>query len=504
MNKDIQLFKKYLSRADSCAIIGHVNPDGDAMGAALGMQRYIAICRPALRTRTQVILPNRYPNYFGWMDGAQQILIYNENKKSTTDFLRSCDLIICVDFNALYRIEELGKMILPMLAHKVLIDHHPQPSSDFDLLFSNPDACSTSEIVYNIIKAISRKPIMPLLAESLYTGIFTDTGGFSYNIKNPQVFRIVADLLETGINKDAIATRIFDSYSSHRMRLLGYALKDKMNIMEEHKTAYIALSQDELSAYHFETGDTEGFANIPLSIKNVELSGFFYENTDRSHIRVSLRTKGNRVSANDIARQYFNGGGHFNAAGGKFFGALQDCCSYFEDIVQKVFISIIFMLCVQCSQQEIKPHKAPVSFEKQNLQQANAYWNRREHDVITAYIRRQGLSMTADPRGFYIQKIKDGNGGILKNGSIVMLDAKIYLLDGTLCYHYDSQHPLQVTIGKEALISGLHAALEGHSAGTDMLLLFSSHLAFGLLGDSRMIPPQSPLICRIKILDFTQ
>jgi phosphoesterase RecJ-like protein len=200
--------------------------------------------------------------------------------------------------------------------------------------------CSTSEFVYHIIAAMGdAKKLCKTTAEVLFSGIFTDTGGFSYGIKQPQTFRIVADLMELGIDKDTIATRIFDSYSTHRMRLLGYTLKDKMQDFEEHKAAYIALSRKELDDYHFETGDTEGFVNHPLSIKSIVLSAFFYENVDMSHIRVSLRSKGKVISVNDLARQYFNGGGHFNAAGGKFFGTLQDCCTYFEDILQKIDVS---------------------------------------------------------------------------------------------------------------------------------------------------------------------
>ncbi|GHT65995.1 exopolyphosphatase [Bacteroidia bacterium] len=335
INKEIKQLRQFLSEAKTCAIISHINPDGDAMGSSLGLYGYLRQHYPQLVLR--VILPNQFPAYFSWIEGAKDALIYTENKPETADYLKRCDLIFCVDINHLSRLEELSKSVPKINVRKVLIDHHPQPDTKFDIVFSSIEMCSTSEFVYRIIDAMGdAKKLNKTTAEALYAGIFTDTGAFSYGIHTPQVFRIVADLMELGIDKDAIATRIFDSYSTSRMRLLGYTLKDKMQVFEEHQAAYIALSRTELDDYNFETGDTEGFVNYPLSIKGITFSAFFYENVDKSHIRVSLRSKGKEVSVNEVARQYFNGGGHFNAAGGKYFGTLQDCCTYFEDILQKI------------------------------------------------------------------------------------------------------------------------------------------------------------------------
>lgn len=497
-NTKIQEFQRLLAQTQTCAVIAHTNPDGDTLGAALGLCRYFGERYPQMKVRA--ISPNRFPACLAWLEGAQDIMIYSERREETAAFLQTCTLVICADFDDLSRIEELGKIVAALNARKVLIDHHPTPAPYFDLTFSDTSMSAASELVYRIIRAMDGAPVSRPLAELLYTGIFTDTGGFAYGIKNSEVFRIAADLIDAGIDRDAIASRICDSYSVHRMRLMGYVLKDKMQVFEQHRAAYIALTRSELNDYHFEMGDTEGFANIPLSIKNIEMAAFFYEDKDAANIRVSLRSKGRRMAVNEIARQHFGGGGHFNAAGGKFAGSLQECCKLFEGIMQKICIFAVFLCLVQCAPADIKPYKAPVSLEKQRLQEAHAYWSRREYDQINAYIRRQGLAMTQTEQGYCLQIVNNGGGRAASQGSRVTITAQIYLLDGTLCHSYGEGNPLVVTIGREALISGFHAALDGLRQGTEALALFSSHLGWGLFGDRRRVPPRSPLLCKINIV----
>jgi phosphoesterase RecJ-like protein len=295
------------------------------------MQDYLRQVYPHLTL--QVIYPNKFPEFLAWIKGAQDAWIYSDNKERALAYLSACDLIFCMDFNQLSRLEELGEKIQNMDAKRILIDHHLQPDSAFDVVFSDPDISSTCELTYSIIEALGDKnKIQPATAEALYAGILTDTGSFSYNIKSSRTFRVAADLMELGIDKDAITARVNNSYNLERLRLLGYVLKDKMVVVAQ-QAVYIALSRQELEAYHFEQGDTESFVNFPLSIKTINLSAFFYESLDRSHIRVSLRSKGQKVSANALAQQHFNGGGHFNAAGGKFWGTLEECCAYFEKIL---------------------------------------------------------------------------------------------------------------------------------------------------------------------------
>jgi phosphoesterase RecJ-like protein len=180
-----------------------------------------------------------------------------------------------------------------------------------------------------------KKNISVDAAEALYLGIMTDTGSFSYSVRTPATFRIIADLMELGADKECIASRVFNGYSEERLRLLGYSLKDKLKIIHQKNVAYIALSQEELKSYNFQSGDTEGFVNYPLSIQNVCVSALFTESMDKSIIRISFRSKGKDISVNDFSRKYFNGGGHFNAAGGKYFKSLEECCAYFEQVVME-------------------------------------------------------------------------------------------------------------------------------------------------------------------------
>jgi phosphoesterase RecJ-like protein len=233
----------------------------------------------------------------------------------------------------------LGAAVEKIAARKVLIDHHPLPDPAFDLTFSDAAMCSACEVAYHVIAALGdAKNLNRAVAEALYTGIFTDTGGFAFGACTPLTFRVAADLLEYGFDRDNVARRVFDSFTVSRMRLLGYTLKEKMKVFEDKHAAYISLTHNELQQYNFKAGDTEGFVNYPLSIADVVLSAFFYESEDTKHIRVSLRSKGKTLAVNDIAQRYFNGGGHFNAAGGKFTGTLNECCKQFEQILQEIKI----------------------------------------------------------------------------------------------------------------------------------------------------------------------
>ncbi|MDR1226405.1 MAG: bifunctional oligoribonuclease/PAP phosphatase NrnA [Prevotellaceae bacterium] len=333
IGSNIEALGVLLGNSKRCAILSHINPDGDAVGSSLGFWSYLQKTHPELETKA--IFPNRFPEFLAWMPLASDSLIYAENKDAVKGYVAGCNLIMCLDFNNLYRIEELGAEVKKGTATKILIDHHPQPSDEFDLVFSNTAASSTCELVYKIIVALGgRNTLTKGEAEALYVGILTDTGSFNHSVNSPEPFRIAADLMELGIDKDEIASKVFEGYSGSRLRLLGYCLSEKMQLIPEKKAAYMALSREELERFQFKAGDAEGFVNYPLSIKGIEVTAFFYESLDRTHIRVSLRSKGKEISVNELARKYFNGGGHFNAAGGKYFGSLKNCCTYFENVLK--------------------------------------------------------------------------------------------------------------------------------------------------------------------------
>jgi phosphoesterase RecJ-like protein len=334
---DIPALKDMLSKAKRVLIVSHVNPDGDAVGASLGMWHYLKAAYPEAEAR--IIFPNKFPEFLAWLDGANEATIFADKKEADQEYLQQCDLILCLDFSSLSRLESLSEKIAAATAKRVLIDHHAQPALDeFSLVFSDISMSSTAEFVYRIVVELGdKKMLTKSAAEALYVGLMTDTGSFSFSVNTPETFRMAADLMELGIDKNEIAARVYDSYSENRMRMLGYCLQKKMKVFPEHKAAYISLSRRELENFSFQPGDTEGFVNYPLSIKGIEMSAFFTESLDRTHIRVSLRSKGKEISVNELARAEFNGGGHFNAAGGKFFKPLRECEAHFEKLLKEKF-----------------------------------------------------------------------------------------------------------------------------------------------------------------------
>lgn len=334
---DIPALRDLLSKAKRVLIVSHVNPDGDAVGASLGMWHYLKATYPEMEVR--VMFPNKFPDFLAWLDGASEVAIFADKKEAEQEYIQQCDLILCLDFSTLSRLEHFGEKLVAAAAPRVLIDHHEQPTVDeFNLVFSDISMSSTAEFVYRIVVELGGKKLLTKsAAEALYVGLMTDTGSFSFSVNTPETFRMAADLMELGIDKNEIAAKVYDSYSENRMRMLGYCLQKKMKVFPEHKAAYISLSRRELENFSFQPGDTEGFVNYPLSIKGIEMSAFFTESLDRTHIRVSLRSKGKEISVNELARAEFNGGGHFNAAGGKFFKSLRECEAHFEKLLKERF-----------------------------------------------------------------------------------------------------------------------------------------------------------------------
>ncbi|MDR0581815.1 MAG: bifunctional oligoribonuclease/PAP phosphatase NrnA [Prevotellaceae bacterium] len=308
--ENVEKFRALLQTAKRAAVVTHHNPDGDAIGTSLALAQALK----RLEIDTTIIVPNPFPEFLHWMEGVKDILIYKHGHALPKQLLSEADLLFCVDLNALSRMDALGKFIDTLSAPRVMIDHHLQPElKDFTIAFSDPGACSSAETLYHLIKDLDLLPHLDrTIAESIYTGIMTDTNGFRHNCSRPEVFYIIAELLQYGIDKDKIYSAVYNSYSDNRMRLLGYAL-NKMVVLPEYRTAYIALTKEEIASFHFQPGDTEGFVNYPLQIKDIVFSVFMSENQE--NIRISFRSRG-RFSVNEFARRHFDGGGHLNAAGG--------------------------------------------------------------------------------------------------------------------------------------------------------------------------------------------
>ncbi len=308
-------------------IVSHRNPDGDAMGASLAL--YNAFSK--LGHQVNVVVPNMFAGFLRWMPGASQALVYEYTPAKCDEVFKQCTLLIAVDFNDLSRIKEFSKSLMPSHSFKVLIDHHPNPADFADLAISDTTVSSTCELVFLFLRSLGLDHLIDKqVAECIYTGILTDTGCFSFNSSNRQTFDVAGRLLDLGIEKDKIYDRIYDNFSFERMKLFGYCLHEKMVYLPEYRTAYISLSLEEMKKYNFKIGDSEGFVNVPLSIKDVVFSVLFTERDDV--VKISLRSKGS-FAVNAIAQQYFEGGGHINAAGGESKKNLSDTIKTFIDLL---------------------------------------------------------------------------------------------------------------------------------------------------------------------------
>ncbi len=293
----------------SIAIVPHENPDGDAIGSALGLSEVLANYGHTVK----IIVPNDYPDFLKWFSSDIEILVYRYKKKQAKRFLEEADLLICVDFNDAKRAGNLEKIILKFAKTKILIDHHPYPTDFCDYSISEVQYSSTAELIYDTVTAVNLSGnVTKNAAEALYTGILTDTGSFSHNTSK-NTFRVVSELLEFNIDTQKIQSEVYHNFSADRMRLLGYCLNQKMQVFPELRTAMIALTKEEQDKFNFKSGDTEGFVNLPLSIENIVFSAFFIEKDGK--VKASFRSKGN-FPANRMASEHFNGGGHLNAAGG--------------------------------------------------------------------------------------------------------------------------------------------------------------------------------------------
>lgn len=326
---NIDLFGEWLKETEKVVIVTHISPDGDAMGSSLGLYHFLT----SQGKTVNIIVPNAFPEFLKWMPGAKDITLYDKNKEYANKLIADANMICCLDFNALKRIEEMGIAVKEAKARKVMIDHHPFPDDICSIVMSHPEISSTSELVFRLISRMGYfDDITKEGAECIYTGMMTDTGSFTYNSNNQEIYFIISQLISKGIDKDDINRSVYNTYSESRLRLMGYVLYSKMKVYPEYQAAMISLTQDELKEFNYVKGDSEGFVNIPLSIKEVKFVVFFREDTDM--IKVSLRSVGD-FPCNKFASEYFGGGGHLNASGGEFYGTMQQAIEIFEQALEK-------------------------------------------------------------------------------------------------------------------------------------------------------------------------
>ncbi|MFN8207080.1 MAG: DHH family phosphoesterase [Bacteroidales bacterium] len=324
---------KILAGYRNPVVLTHFDPDGDAVGSALGMALYL---EKKLRTNVPVLIPNETPSFLRWLPGFERVINFSDNPAGVTNAIQEADCFFLVDFNALSRLKKMGEHFTPNGRPVVLIDHHPDPSVDCDLVISDVRVSSTSELIYELIGSLNDLELIDTdIAVNLFTGIMTDTGCFSFNSSRPRTFQTVAGLLSSSFDKNDIFSKIYDNYSESRMRLMGYCLHEKMVVLPRHKTAYIALSREELSRFKFQPGDSEGFVNLPFSIQGVRFTALFIERDD--HIKISFRSRGS-FPANKFSEAHFSGGGHLNAAGGESHQDLQTTVDRFLETLTRYTI----------------------------------------------------------------------------------------------------------------------------------------------------------------------
>lgn len=322
--------KDYITRLNNIVITCHLTPDGDALGAALGLMHALE----TIGKTAHVVVPDTIPKSLHFMPGARGIVTFTSQEEVARNLIDRCGLLFCVDFNDIKRIDKLGPVVEASKAAKVMIDHHLDPQPFCDLTISYSEMSSTCELIFRalmgmgMLKSVNRK-----VAECLYTGMITDTGNFTYNCPRPDTLCIAAELVARGINKDKIYNLAMNTSSPGRLRIIGHALAENMELLPEARGALITLDKSELERYNYQKGDTEGLVNKPLQVPDVRWSVFLRE--DATCVKVSMRSQGD-FAVDTLCSEYFGGGGHLNAAGGEFYGTLPEAVDKVRGIAAKV------------------------------------------------------------------------------------------------------------------------------------------------------------------------
>ena len=304
--------KQLIDKAKKIVITTHKNPDGDAIGSSLAFFHFFKNIK---KNDVEVIVPDSFPYFLYWMTDADKVICYDKEKEQADKLFSDADLIFSLDYNALERVGDMAEAIKNASAIKIMIDHHQDTQGFASHYFVDTDCCSTAQLVYEFIEKLEEtKNITKNVAECLYCGIMTDTGSFRYPSTTAKTHKIIAHLIDSGADNAKIHQAVFDNNTTDRLRLLGFALTNKMKVFAEKGFAYISLSQDELKQFNFKIGDTEGLVNYRLSIQGIKFSVLLTEK--EKDISISFRSKDD-VFVNEFAKTHFQGGGHFYAAGGK-------------------------------------------------------------------------------------------------------------------------------------------------------------------------------------------
>jgi len=326
--KDIKKTRTLLQSSENIVITCHKGPDGDAIGSSLALYLYLK----KQGKKATVIVPDDFPFFLKWLPSSEHIILYDDNKEAANTIINNADLIFTLDFNALHRTGEMQEILSSVSAKFIMIDHHQQPDDYAEVTYSDTTICSTCQMVYHFIDALKDiNTIDTDIANCIYTGIMTDTGSFRFRSTTSTTHRVIANLIDIGIDNAKIHQNVYDSNSYNRLQLLGKSLTN-LKVIPELNTAYISLSADEQNEFKAKKGDTEGVVNYALSLQGIKLAAIFKEDQNSKLIKISLRSKGD-FSVNEFSRTHFNGGGHTNAAGGASKLSLEETLDKFISIL---------------------------------------------------------------------------------------------------------------------------------------------------------------------------
>jgi len=328
--KSIQEFYPLLSTPRQVVITTHQKPDADAMGSSLALRHFLV----QLGHTVTIISPTNWADWVNWMPGVDKVMDYEKNKQAAEIILDKAEWLFCLDFNIFHRTKTMTEKLKQLSCIKILIDHHQEPDIDsFDYGISNTAKSSTCEIVYDlIIDSGNGEKITEEISECIYAGLVGDTGSFRFQSTHAGVHKIVADLKTRGLKHGNVHDNLFDNFLENRLRFVGHVLLHRMEVFYEYNTVLIAIPKSDIYKFQIKTGDTEGLVNFPQTIQGIKLVALVIDRDEER--KWSFRSKGD-FDCNTFARKYFEGGGHFNAAGGRSNDSLEKTVDHFKEVLKE-------------------------------------------------------------------------------------------------------------------------------------------------------------------------
>lgn len=321
-----------IKEAKNIVITSHKSPDGDSIGSSLALYHFIG----ALGKSSVVCHPDKAPNFLLWVEGALDIVSYEEQQDEVIQKMHNADLIFCLDYNSADRVgKDMQTLLEQASAKKIMIDHHMHPADFCEIIISETSVCSTSQLIFELIDQSGNSELLnESIGVPIYLGIMTDTGSFRFPSVQARTHEILAALIRTGIKHFEIHEKVYDTNTVDRLQLRGYALSEKLELIENYPVALISVTEEELIRFHYQKGDTEGLVNVALSVDSIKVAAFFAEKDGA--VKISFRSKGDYF-VNELANDHFEGGGHKYAAGGISFDSLENTINKFKSLIPTYF-----------------------------------------------------------------------------------------------------------------------------------------------------------------------